>query len=56
MWETVDMNVPELPNVPQALVLYMAHLLGDGTGINFLLGQFNEVYKNIDNLTEPTFT
>ncbi|CAL5974530.1 Conserved_hypothetical protein [Hexamita inflata] len=45
-WEVVNMNVPEMPTVKQALVVKIFHTLVDAMSIMQLFKRFNEIYSD----------
>ncbi|CAL5983887.1 Conserved_hypothetical protein [Hexamita inflata] len=47
-WEVVNINIPEIATVKQALCVKVYHTLMDAVSVMQLLKKFNEMYQDID--------
>ncbi|CAL5993221.1 Conserved_hypothetical protein [Hexamita inflata] len=47
-WEVVNVHIPEMPTVKQALSIKTYHVLIDGVSVMQLLKKFNQLYSNAD--------
>ncbi|CAL5991494.1 Conserved_hypothetical protein [Hexamita inflata] len=56
-WEVVNINIPEMPTVRQALSIKIYHTLIDGVSVMQLLKKFNTIYSdssfNFDQIPAP---
>ncbi|CAL6013298.1 Conserved_hypothetical protein [Hexamita inflata] len=53
-WEVMNMNIPEIPSIKQALIVKVYHTLGDGVSVMLLFKRFNEIYSdNSFNFNSP---